>query len=173
MKNEAVILEQFGGVEHFTMAERTLEEPEEGEVRIRIVAASINPVDFKTRQGHLGGSPPMILGVEAAGIIDAVGPGVSHWLVGDEVYAFVDPAGPASNGAYPNMSICRSHSSAAKPGNSHFPRRPPWPWWGQRPINASFKKPSRPILPVVEMKPAAQAPEYDAGTGEPGAKKGR
>lgn len=122
MKMNAVILEQFGDSANFVMATQEVRPPREGEVCIHIRAASINPVDFKTRKGLLGGSPPMILGVDAAGTIDTVGPGVSEFSPADEVFAFVDPEGPASNGAYAEYVTLPAAFVGRKPAGYTFPQ---------------------------------------------------
>jgi NADPH2:quinone reductase len=66
--------------------------PGPGEVRIRIHAAGVNPVDAKIRKGllqqRLPHQLPIIPGWDAAGVIDAVGSGVSQWNTGDAVFAY-------------------------------------------------------------------------------------
>ncbi len=122
MNMKAIVLKQFGGAENFETEERSAPDPKEGEVRIRISAATINPVDFKTRKGLLGGSPPMILGVDAAGTVDATGPGATGFSAGEEVYAFVDPEGPASNGSYSEYVTLPASFVGRKPVNYSFPQ---------------------------------------------------
>ncbi|WP_041840738.1 NADP-dependent oxidoreductase [Actinoplanes friuliensis] len=63
-----------------------------GQVRIRVAAAGIAPVDLAIRAGLSRGqiSLPHVPGVDAAGIIDEIGPGVSGYAVGDEVFGTVD-----------------------------------------------------------------------------------
>jgi NADPH:quinone reductase-like Zn-dependent oxidoreductase len=65
-----------------------------GEVLVRLVAASVNPVDWKIRQGHLQGAfphhLPIIPGWDVAGVVEAVGPAVRTGVaVGDEVFGYV------------------------------------------------------------------------------------
>src|SRR4051812_19037340 len=64
-----------------------------GEVCIDVKAAGLNPVDFKIRQGALkviqGYKLPVVLGCELAGVVTAVGAGVTRFAVGDEVYTRV------------------------------------------------------------------------------------
>jgi NADPH:quinone reductase-like Zn-dependent oxidoreductase len=89
---KAVVLQEFGDVDVLKLA--GVEEPHAGagEVRIRIVAAGVNPVDYKIRRGLLQGrlphEMPIIPGWDAAGVIDEVGEGVTNWKQGDEVYAY-------------------------------------------------------------------------------------
>jgi alcohol dehydrogenase len=65
-------------------------EPKAGELRVRVVAASLNPIDFKLLRGNLRRLQPMTfpqtLGFDAAGVVDAVGDAVADFRVGDEVY---------------------------------------------------------------------------------------
>ena len=59
----------------------------EDDVRVRLRAAGINPVDYKIRSsGLLGGTLPAVLGWDGAGVVEAVGPAVTRFRPGDEVY---------------------------------------------------------------------------------------
>jgi NADPH:quinone reductase-like Zn-dependent oxidoreductase len=64
--------------------------PSAGELLVHVGAASINPFDWKILDGMLDGSMPhvfpLVLGVDAAGVVEAVGPGVTRFRVGDGVY---------------------------------------------------------------------------------------
>ena len=74
----AVLMTAVGGPEVLELAE--VPEPEiasEHDVRVRLRAAGINPVDYKLRShGTIGGSLPAILGWDGAGIVESVGPAV-------------------------------------------------------------------------------------------------
>jgi len=94
----AVVLERFGGPELFRWSEWPTPVPGPGEVRIRVRAVSVNPVDYKMRRGLIPVQLPAVLGRDAAGVVDAVGPGVDALRPGDEVFAVL--LGPRSNGAY-------------------------------------------------------------------------
>ena len=95
---KAIVLEAFGGVEHFHQREWPMPDVKEGQVRIRIQAVSLNPVDYKMRKGLLAIPLPDVLGRDVAGSVDAVGLGVTEFQPGDEVFAVL--FGPRSNGAY-------------------------------------------------------------------------
>jgi NADPH2:quinone reductase len=118
----AIVLKRFGGVEHLQLSQIPVTDPQAGEVRVKVMAATINPVDFKVRQGRLGGDLPLVLGFDLAGVVDAVGPGVSELAVGDPVYGFVDPGGPASNGSYAEYVTLPASFVARKPRNFSFPQ---------------------------------------------------
>ena len=70
--------------------------PREGEVLVRISASGINPLDTKIRAGqaaHAKQPLPAVLGLDMAGVVESVGPGVSKFLPGDEVYGMVGGVG--------------------------------------------------------------------------------
>lgn len=81
-------IHRFGGPEVFESAELPLPQPGPGQVRVRQIASSVNPVDFKLRQHGPSIAPalPAVLGCDIAGVIDAVGPQVHGFAVGDRVY---------------------------------------------------------------------------------------
>ncbi|MEM7083016.1 MAG: zinc-dependent alcohol dehydrogenase family protein [Pseudomonadota bacterium] len=88
---KAMILNAYGDDATFEPAELNTPEPAAGEVRVRIAATSVNTVDTMIRQlgqENLPLSPdlPAVLGMDFAGVVDAVGEGVSTFTVGDEVY---------------------------------------------------------------------------------------
>jgi NADPH2:quinone reductase len=80
----------------FTPTETVLTEPLAGQVRVRIHASGVNPLDVKIRSGtapHAKQPLPATLGLDMAGVVDAVGPGVASLHVGDEVYGMVGGVG--------------------------------------------------------------------------------
>ncbi|MBM9506858.1 NADP-dependent oxidoreductase [Actinacidiphila acididurans] len=88
----AVVLSEFGPPEVLRWAEVPLPEPAKGQIRIKVKAAGVGPTDLAIRSGHLKAfplGPDTVLGFEAAGTVDAVGPGVEGTAVGDEVAALL------------------------------------------------------------------------------------
>lgn len=88
----AWIIEQHGGPEVFQEIELPTPEPGPGEVRIKVAATSVNPVDYKIRSGAaeaLCPPKPAILHGDVSGIIDAVGEGVRDWKVDHSVFGCV------------------------------------------------------------------------------------
>jgi NADPH:quinone reductase-like Zn-dependent oxidoreductase len=82
----AVRVKEPGGPETLVWEEVPDPEPGPGQVRIRVRAAGINHRDIWVRQGNFGAFPePMVLGSDAAGEVDAVGPGVVQWQPKDRV----------------------------------------------------------------------------------------
>ena len=100
---KAIRVHQFGEPEVMAIEEVAEPEPTAGQVRIRIAAAGVNPVDTYIRAGtyHIKPDLPYTPGMDGAGHIDAVGPGVRGLAVGDRVYC----AGSLS-GTYAEKSLC-------------------------------------------------------------------
>ncbi|WP_022929587.1 quinone oxidoreductase family protein [Patulibacter americanus] len=99
----AIGIPEFGGPDVLEVFDREPREPREGEVRIRVAAAAVNPTDITTRDGTAAAAYrdipfPIVPGMDAAGTIDAVGPGVTRLAVGDEVMAAVLPRRPGPDG---------------------------------------------------------------------------
>jgi NADPH:quinone reductase-like Zn-dependent oxidoreductase len=92
-----------------------------GEVLMKVVAAGVNPLDWKTREGYLQGmlqlTLPFILGVDLAGTVAALGEGVTDWAVGDAVYGTVQVN---HNGAYAEYVTAPTTSLAPKPAGLTF-----------------------------------------------------
>ena len=91
---KAVIINQYGGPEELQMA--TIERPsiDQDEVLVAVQATSINPIDWKARQGLLKSmfdwQMPVVLGWDVAGTIIEAGAAVTNFKVGDEVFARPD-----------------------------------------------------------------------------------
>jgi NADPH:quinone reductase-like Zn-dependent oxidoreductase len=85
----AVQYAEFGGPEVLKLVELPDPEPGPGQVRIAVRAAGINPVDWKLRQGMMGGELPQPTGREAAGVVDLLGEGVTDAKPGDPIFGFV------------------------------------------------------------------------------------
>ena len=83
----AAVVHEHGGVDKIVIEQRPVPEPPAGKVRLRVKACGINHLDLWVRRG-VPGHPfplPMILGCDFAGVVDAVGDGVTNAAVGDEV----------------------------------------------------------------------------------------
>ncbi|THD83233.1 MAG: NADP-dependent oxidoreductase [Phenylobacterium sp.] len=91
---KAVRIHQFGGPETLKVEDVAKPEAKATEVLIRILGASVNPVDYKIRKGgYLGEDAlPLTLGRDVAGVVEAVGQGVDEVKAGDAVYALLDRA---------------------------------------------------------------------------------
>jgi NADPH:quinone reductase-like Zn-dependent oxidoreductase len=98
----AVVLDRYGPADLLAVAGRSMPVPGPTEIRVKVVAAGVNPVDWKTRAGGgmagLLGAPPVVLGWDVAGVVDALGPGVTRFAVGDRVLGM--PRFPHQAGCY-------------------------------------------------------------------------
>lgn len=91
----AVGISAPGGPEAVQLIDRDVREPRAGEVRIAVAAAAVNPTDMSLRtRGVEGVAPPWTPGMDAAGTIESVGPGVDRLAVGEQVMAAVLPRRP-------------------------------------------------------------------------------
>ncbi len=92
----AVVIPQPGDPDVLEVADRPAREPADGEVRIAVKAAAVNPTDIglRARGGGPDLDPPWVAGMDAAGVVESVGPGVDRLHVGDEVMAAVSPRRP-------------------------------------------------------------------------------
>jgi NADPH:quinone reductase len=113
----AVGITRFGGPEVLEIVERPVPEPGDGEVRIRVAAATVNPTDTVLRSGRHGApdglEPPYVPGMELAGTIDAACPG-SGFRAGDRVMAIVSPQTPRG-GAQAELVVVPADSAALIP----------------------------------------------------------
>src|SRR5918997_5636224 len=112
----AIVQHEFGGPEVLEVESRPVPKPVATEVRVRVEAARVNPVDWKTRGGKGAAVQfglPLTVGWDVAGVVDAVGPGVTRFAVGDPVFGM--PWFPRPASAYAEFVTAPSR---------HFARRP-------------------------------------------------
>lgn len=95
----AVIVRETGGPEQLVVEDIAEPEPASGEVRLRVEAAGVNFIDVYHRTGRMKVPLPFTPGMEAAGVVDAIGPDVAGVAVGDRV------AHPFRVGAYAEAQI--------------------------------------------------------------------
>jgi NADPH2:quinone reductase len=112
----AIVYDTFGGPDVLHLREVALPEPGPGQVRVAIYAAGTNPVDAGNRQdgSWAGLHPPVIPGSDASGVIDVVGPGVTRFAPGDEVFYMVDFLNN-SRGTYAEYHVVDAALIACKP----------------------------------------------------------
>lgn len=117
----AIQMVDYGGPEVLKLNRVPIPEPAEGQVRIRVRAASVNPIDWKLRLDRAQRFGvlefPRIPGNDIAGTIDKPGPGVNDWKVGDAVIAALQRA---PQGGYAEYAIAPVRDIAPKPGNLTF-----------------------------------------------------
>ena len=92
-------------------------------VLVRVRAASVNPVDYKIREGYLQGAfvshLPIIAGWDVAGVVEAVGPAVHDYAVGDEVIGYVRKDS-VEHGTYAELVAAHPRHLARKPTSVSF-----------------------------------------------------
>jgi NADPH2:quinone reductase len=91
-----ICIDRPGGPEEMKLVDRPVGEPGPGEIRIRHHACGVNYIDVYHRSGVYPMPNPPTLGMEAAGVVEAVGPGVEHLKVGDRAAYASNPPGAYS-----------------------------------------------------------------------------
>ncbi len=109
---------RYGGPEQLKLEEKPRPEPSSGEVLLRVHAAGVNPVDWKIRQGLLKDFMPLTFpytpGIEVAGVVEEVGPGVTAFEIGQAVF------GQSARGAYAEYIAVSVEVLALKPETVSF-----------------------------------------------------
>ncbi len=104
---KTAIIEDFGGPEKFVLVDREVGDPGPGQVRIRHHACGLNFIDVYQRTGLYPLTLPHAMGMEGAGVIEAVGEGVTHLKVGDRAaYAAMPPGAYAEARVMPAAQVC-------------------------------------------------------------------
>ena len=105
---KAIQIDQHGGPEQLRLVDVPVGDPGPGEVRIRHKAVGINFIDVYQRSGLYPFAMPLRLGMEASGVIEAVGDGVTHLRVGDRAaYASQPPGSYCEARVMPAKCVCR------------------------------------------------------------------
>ena len=106
--SKAVIIEKNGGPEELKLVDVTVGQPGPGEIRIRHKAVGLNFIDVYQRSGLYALPMPLHLGMEASGVIEAVGEGVTHLKVGDRAaYASQPPGSYCEERVMPAKCVCK------------------------------------------------------------------
>jgi NADPH:quinone reductase-like Zn-dependent oxidoreductase len=116
----AIIAERHGGPEVLKPVEVERPTPGATEILVRVHAAGINPTDWKSRSGAglAGRNFPLILGYDVAGVVEAVGPGVTLYRPGDAVLGM--PLFPHLPGAYAEYVVGPARHFVPKPAALSF-----------------------------------------------------
>ena len=105
---KAVQIDQHGGPEQLKLVDVQVGEPGAGEIRIRHKAVGLNFIDVYQRSGVYALPMPLRLGMEASGVVEAVGPGVTHLKVGDRAaYASHPPGSYSQARVMPAKCVCK------------------------------------------------------------------
>jgi NADPH:quinone reductase len=114
---QAAVLDSHGAA--FRVAPVPQPDPQPGQVLVRIEASAVNPLDIKIRAGqaaHARQPLPAILGIDLAGVVEAVGSGVTSFRHGDEVYGMTGGVG-GLQGSLAEYAVVDADLLAPKPAN--------------------------------------------------------
>jgi NADPH:quinone reductase-like Zn-dependent oxidoreductase len=135
---KALVLDKPGPPDTFHISEIGLPQPGNGEVRVKVEAVGLNPVDYKfAMQGHPAWKYPFVLGLDIAGTIDAVGSTVTNWQVGNRVVYHNDLSRP---GGFAEYAISMAHVMTAVPTEVSFVEAAALPCAGYSAYQALFRK---------------------------------
>lgn len=113
---KAVRIHAFGGPEVMSLDDVPAPEPGEGEILVDIFAASVNPADWKAREGYYKDAPwlrlPHIPGRDFSGVVRSLGPGADGFAPGDAVFGVTDQG---QEGAYAEAIAMKAAIVAPKP----------------------------------------------------------
>jgi NADPH:quinone reductase len=108
ISSRAIRIDQHGGPEQLKLVDVLVGEPGPGEIRIRHHAVGLNFIDVYQRSGLYPMNLPVQLGMEAAGVVEAVGEGVTHLKVGDRAaYASQPPGAYCEVRVMPAKCVCK------------------------------------------------------------------
>src|SRR5580658_10043204 len=109
---------RYGGPEEMRLETYELAAPGKDEIAVRVSASSVNPVDWKIRQGAMkfmtGRRFPRAMGMDFSGVVESVGAGVTRFRAGDEVFGTV-PMKPS--GAFAQRLVTKENLAVKKPAS--------------------------------------------------------
>ena len=115
---KAIVLHEYGGPAMLHYEDAPRPEPKDDEVLIRVIAASVNPVDVAIRSGkyaeYFHTTLPLIPGMDAAGVVETTGSKISALKAGDPVYAFFTLG---EEGGYAEFALAKENEVARKPSS--------------------------------------------------------
>ncbi|WP_091572577.1 NADP-dependent oxidoreductase [Micromonospora sediminicola] len=121
---KAIAIDAYGSADLLTPRELPTPPVGPDTVLVRVRAAGVNPVDWKVREGHLAGAFPshfpLVPGWDAAGVVEAVGPAVAGFAVGDEVIGYVR-RDDVQHGTYAELVPAPERCLADKPVRASWP----------------------------------------------------
>ena len=111
---KAIVLEQYGGPEQLALQNIPNPTPGRGQAVVRVVATSLNPIDFKRASGTMRQlfpvEFPFVPGGDFSGVVDALAGGVDAFRLGDEVFGYA-----AAGGSYAEFIAIDTNKLALKP----------------------------------------------------------
>lgn len=114
---KAIVVREFGPPDVMKVEDVSTPEPQGSQVLVKIEAAGVNPVDTYLRTGIHAHAPklPYTPGKDAAGVVEAVGDGVTRWKAGDRVYT-----ADSLTGTYAECTLCEEAQLGTLPDNVSF-----------------------------------------------------
>ena len=113
---KAVVIHEYGGAEVLKYEDVPQPEPKQDQLRIRVIAAGVNPVDGMIRSGMLDKEGrrtfPIILGGDISGVVEKVGSEITRFKPGDPVFAYVSLD---NSGGYAQYAVVTEREAAPKP----------------------------------------------------------
>ena len=113
---KAVVIHEYGGPEVLKYEDVPQPEPKQDQLRIRVIAAGVNPVDGMIRSGILDKEGrrtfPIILGGDISGVVEKVGSEITRFKPGDPVFAYVSLD---NSGGYAQYALVTEREAAPKP----------------------------------------------------------
>ncbi|NIQ91758.1 MAG: NADP-dependent oxidoreductase [Deltaproteobacteria bacterium] len=120
---KAIAINEFGGRDTLQLMDLPVPEIKPGEILVKVKAAGVNPVDWKIREGYIKDlfpyEFPIILGWDAAGIVEQAGEEVTRFKEGDEIFAYCRKP-MVKGGAYAEYIVLEEEHAAIKPKNISF-----------------------------------------------------
>ncbi|MGF7231398.1 NADP-dependent oxidoreductase [Arachidicoccus sp.] len=118
---KAVRIHEFGGEEVLKYEDAPIPEIQDDDLLVKVFATSVNPVDWKIREGHAKSlfptKFPLTLGWDLAGEVTSIGTNIKNFKVGDSVYG---RPSPTRNGAYAQYVAVKENEICLKPENISF-----------------------------------------------------
>lgn len=115
---KAVRMHEYGDASVLIYEDAPRPEISDNQILVRVHAAGVNPVDWKLRSGMIklpGAALPSIPGFDISGVVEQVGPAVTRFKAGDEVYAYLGV--PRGGGAYAQFAAVPEADAALKPAS--------------------------------------------------------
>ena len=118
----AITYTRLGDPSVLELVEKPVPGPGDGEVRIQVLVSGVNPTDWKSRSGTFGGEPreAAVPNHDGAGIVDAVGAGVSGFSVGDRVWVTLAGDGRPAGGTAQEFTVVPAERAFALPAGAEF-----------------------------------------------------
>ena len=118
----AITYTRLGDPSVLEVVEKPVPEPGDGELRIRVHVSGVNPTDWKSRSGAFGGTltEATVPNHDGAGVVDAVGAGVTGFKVGDRVWVTLAGDGRPAGGTAQDFTVVPAERAFALPAGADF-----------------------------------------------------